>query len=361
MKILVVCNSLMGLIKFRKELLLKLIEEKNKVYVMAPISEYKQEVEKLGCKFIEIQMESRGMNIIHDLKLINALKKNIKNIKPNIVLTYTIKPNVYGGYVCQKLKIPYISNITGLGSAVENPGILQKITLFLYKIGLKKAKCIFFQNKDNLDFMLKKKIVNKDSCKLIPGSGVNLQYNKLFSYPKNDKIVFLFISRVLYEKGIEEYINAAKVIKKKYPNTEFHILGPCDDNKYLDLLNELEKEKIIIYHGKVDDVRKYQRISNCTIHPSFYPEGMSNVLLESCAAGRPIITTNRAGCKEIVDDGVNGYLVNIKDTDMLIKKIEEFINLPYEEKKKMGLNGRKKVEKEFDRNIVIDAYMKEIK
>ena len=142
MKILVVCNSLMGLVKFRKELLIKLIEEKNAVYVMAPINEYRTEVEKLGCKFIELQMESRGMNIIHDLKLISNLKRNVKNINPNIVLTYTIKPNVYGGYVCQKLKIPYIANITGLGSAVENPGILQKITLFLYKIGLKKAKCI---------------------------------------------------------------------------------------------------------------------------------------------------------------------------------------------------------------------------
>ncbi len=357
-KILIICNSTTGLINFRKELLIKLIED-NKVYIIAPDTSYKKDISSLGCSFINIQFDRRGVNIVNDLKLINNLKKKIKEIKPDVVLTYTIKPNVYGGYICKKLKIPYIVNITGLGSAVENPGLLQKLTLFLYKIGLKKAKCVFFQNKENLDFMISKKIV-KDNYKLIPGSGVNLEYHKLLPYPNNKKIVFLFISRILYEKGIEEYLNTANEIKKKYPNTEFHILGSCDDNKYLPKIKELEKKKIVIYHGEVKDIREYQKISNCTIHPSFYPEGMSNVLLESCAAGRPIITTNRPGCKEIVDDEVNGYLINIKDTDMLIEKVEKFINLPYEEKKQMGLNGRKKVEKEFDRNIVIEAYMKEI-
>ncbi len=312
----------------------------------------------MGCKFIPTEMELRGTNPLKDLKLIKKYKSILKNEKPDIVLTYTIKPNVYVGYLCGKLKIPYISNVTGLGTSVENKGLLQKITLFLYRKGLKKAKCVFVQNKYNLKFLLEKKIITS-KYQLIPGSGVNLNYHSYLPYPKDETIRFLFISRILYEKGIDEYLACAKYIKNKYPNIEFHILGECDDLKYLEEIKELEKQKVVIYHGLVNDVRKYQKISNCTIHPSFYPEGMSNALLESCAAGRPIITTNRPGCREIVEDGVNGFMIECKDTEGLIRTVEKFINLPVSKKEKMGKEARKKVEKEFDRNIVIDSYLKE--
>lgn len=358
-KIAIICNSLVGLMSFRKELLEKLIEKKYNVTVVAPEYKFSKDLKKMGIKFIPVEMESRGTNPIKDLKLILTYKKILKLNKPDIVLTYTIKPNVYGGIVCRILKIPYIVNVTGLGSSVENTGLIQKITLSLYKIGLKNAKCVFFQNSENLEFMLRRKIVKKD-YKLIPGSGVNIEKHKVLPYPNNDKITFLFISRIIYEKGIEEYLKAAENIKEKYPNTEFHILGQCDDKKYKEQISNLENKNIVIYHGQVDDVAKYHKISNCTIHPSFYPEGMSNVLLESCALGRPIITTNRAGCKEIVEDGINGYQIEIKDTNALIQKIEDFINLTHEEKKQMGLEGRKKVEKEFNRKIVINEYVKQI-
>ena len=298
-KVMIVCNSLRGLRSFRKELLERLLKDKNEVIVLGPEDNISKDIIEMGCKFIPVEMESRGTNPIKDLKLMRIYKKIIKKEKPNIVLTYTIKPNVYAGYVCGRLHIPYIPNVTGLGTSVEQPGLLQKITLFLYKQGLKKAKCVFFQNQDNLDFMKKHKVV-KENYQLIPGSGVNVEHHKLLPYPKDKTIRFLFISRILYEKGIEEYFEVAKYIKKKYPNTEFHILGKCDDDKYKKMINNLEKKNIVIYHGQVDDVREYHKISNCTIHPSFYPEGMSNVLLESCATGRPIITTNRPGCKEIV-------------------------------------------------------------
>lgn len=358
-KVMIVCNYLVGLISFRKELLERLLEEKNEVIVLAPSHKYSKDIEKMGCKFILVEMELRGTNPIKDIKLYKTYKKIIKEERPDVVLTYTIKPNVYAGYACGKLGIPYIPNVTGLGTSVEQPGLLQKITLFLYKQGLKKAKCVFFQNQDNLDFMKKHKVV-KNNYQLIPGSGVNLEHHKLLPYPKDETIRFLFISRILYEKGIEEYFEVAKYIKKKYSNTEFHILGKCDDDKYKKMINELEKKNIVIYHGQVDDVREYHKISNCTIHPSFYPEGMSNVLLESCAAGRPIITTKRPGCKEIVEDGINGYLIECQDTEALKEKVETFLNLPLNEKKQMGLNGRKKVEIEFDRIIVVNEYMKQI-
>src|SRR5699024_8742538 len=161
------------------------------------------------------------------------------------------------------------------------------------------------------------------------------------------------------EKGIDQYLDAAQYIKNKYPNTEFHVLGYCEED-YEDKLNKMQAEGMIQYHGMVDDVREFHKISHCTIHPTYYPEGMSNVLLESAASGRPIITTNRSGCREIVEDGVNGYVVEQENSQDLINKIEEFLNLSYEEKKEMSLSGRKKVEQEFDRQIVVDAYEEEI-
>lgn len=359
-KIMIVCNHLVGLLSFRKELIEKLLDEKNEVIVLAPFHKFSQNLKDMGCKYIETKMDSRGTNPIKDLKLLIQYRKIIKQEKPDIVLTYTIKPNVYAGYVCSKLNIPYIANVTGLGTSVEQNGLLQKITIFLYKIGLKKAKCVFVQNKDNLDFLLTHKMI-QGKYQLIPGSGVNLKYHSLLPYPNDRVIRFLFISRILYEKGIDEYLECAKSIHKKYPNTEFHILGSCDSKEYLEKINELDKENIVIYHGQVDDVREFHKISHCTIHPSFYPEGMSNVLLESCAAGRPVITTNRPGCKEIVEDGINGYLIECKDTKALIEKTEEFINLSLNDKKNMGMAARRKVEKKFDRNIVIDSYLKVIK
>jgi len=181
----------------------------------------------------------------------------------------------------------------------------------------------------------------------------------LLDYPASDTIEFVFISRIMKEKGIEQYLEAAEYIKNKYPNTRFHICGFCEED-YQDILEEMQSKGIIVYQGVLDDVREILKITHCTVHPTYYPEGMSNVLLESAACGRPVITTDRSGCREIVDDGVNGYLAKPKDTLDLIKKIEQFIALDFDKKKKMGLAGRKKVEKEFDRQIVVNAYMEEI-
>ncbi len=359
-KIVVFCNSLMGLISFRKELLESLLKENYKIFVVAPTDcRYLDELKELKCIFVSIKIDSRGTNPIKDLRMMIDFRKIVKKIQPDMVLTYTIKPNVYGGYVCSKLNIPYISNVTGLGTSVEQPGLLQAVTLFLYKKGIRRAKCVFFQNANNLNFMLNRGVV-KGRYRLIPGSGVNLKHHVLLKYPKDGVIRFFFISRIMHEKGIDEYLELANYIKANYKNTEFHILGACDDEEYLKKLNKLNKDGIIIYHGCVKDVREFHKMNNCTIHPSFYPEGMSNVLLESCASGRPIITTDRPGCKEIVEDGVNGYIIKSRDIESLIKKVEKFIKLSNKEKEQMGLRARKRIEKEFDRNIVINSYLQEI-
>lgn len=216
----------------------------------------------------------------------------------------------------------------------------------------------FFQNKENEEFIIKKKIISGNH-RIIPGSGVNLDYYSLLDYPSDETINFLFIARVMKEKGIDQYLEAADYIKVKYPNTVFHILGFCED-AYEDKLKEMQAKDIIKYHGMQSDVRRFHKISHCTIHPTYYPEGMSNVLLESAASGRPVITTNRSGCREIVDNDVNGYIVLQQNSKDLIEKIDKFLSLDYKTKRQMGLAGRKKVVNEFDRKIVVYSYLEEI-
>ena len=358
MKILILTNNLAGLHNFRREVVMAIIDKGYHLTICGPLNANLSYFENVNCDFIPTKFKRKGTNPIKDFILVFQYVKIIKKVKPDAVLTYTIKPNVYGGMACQITKVPQFANITGLGTAVENPGWMQKLTIFLYKIGLKKAYTVFFQNKANKDFCLSHKMVKGHNV-LIPGSGVNLNRHQFQEYPTESTLNFVFISRLIKQKGIEHYLEAAEHIKQKYSNVEFHILGYCEGN-YQDRLNTLQEKGIIEYHGRQKDVRPFLKMCHCVVHPSFYPEGMSNVLLESCANGRPIITTDRPGCGDIVDDGINGFVVRQRDTNDLIEKIEKFINLPYDTKKTMGKNARMKVEKEFDRQIVVKAYLDEL-
>lgn len=356
MTILVLTNNFGGLYSFRKEVMKAFVDEGHHVVISAPLDEKKAYFVEIGCKVIDTQFNRKGMNPLKDLGLLMRYVQLLKRVKPDMVLSYTIKPNLYGGMACQLCGVPQIANITGLGSAVEKPGWLQRLTILLYKIGLRKTHTVFFQNRANMEFCEEHGMV-KSGVKLIPGSGVNLQHHALQEYPlQSEPLRFIFISRLLREKGIEEYLTAAHEIKAKYPNTEFHILGVCEED-YAERLEKLQKDGIVIYHGSQSDVRPFIGQSCCMVHPSFYAEGMSNVLLESCAAGRPVITTDRPGCGEIVEDSINGLIVKQRDAYDVARKIEKFIHLPYEQKREMGLAARKKVECEFDRNIVVKAYL----
>lgn len=358
MKILILANNDVGLYNFRKELLEKLIANDNKVYISLPYGSKVEHMIKLGCEFIDTPIDRRGKNLFKDLKLFFKYLKMLKKYNPDVVLTYTIKPNLYGGICCRMRKIKCIPNVTGLGSISETKGVLNKIILLLYKIAFDKSASVFCQNMENRNYLANIGI-EKKKLKLIPGSGVNIRQYTILEYPNNETIEFLFIGRIMKEKGIDQYLDTAEHIKEKYPNTVFHVLGHCEED-YKDRLKELEEKNIIEYHGQQKDIIPFLKRSHCTIHPTYYPEGMSNVLLESCASGRPIITTDRSGCREIVDDGINGFMVPIKDTEKLIVAVEKFIKLSHEDKLKMGLKGREKIEKNFDRQIVIEAYIDEI-
>jgi glycosyltransferase involved in cell wall biosynthesis len=357
MKILVLANFGMGLYKFRKELLEALIKNNN-VYISLPNDEYVPKLEKLGCQFIETRLERRGTNPLNDLILLLHYIKTIKRINPDMVLTYTIKPNVYGGIASRITRTPYMTNITGLGTAVENSGLIQTVTLNLYRIALRNASCIFFQNEANQKFFTQHSII-KTKTRLIPGSGVNLLNHPFEEYPEeNNGIKFLFIGRIMKAKGIEELLQAAKRIKEKYPSVQFDLVGGSEED-YQQQLVELKNLGIINYHGQQDDVHSFIKRAHATILPSYH-EGTSNVLLESASSGRPVLASRVPGCIETFDDYVSGIGFEVRSVESLVEAIMKFILLPFEEKKAMGLAGRRKMEKEFDRELVIHSYLDEI-
>lgn len=358
-KVLLVSNVTAGLVSFRSELIEKLSEQYD-VIVLAQDNGRKERLEELGAKVLPVEMDRHGTNPLKELQLMSFYQEQIREIQPKIVLTYTIKPNIYAGMAAASLGVPYVANITGLGPAVENGGVLQKITIPLYRRGLKHAQKVFFQNTSNLEFMLQHHMAQEGQYDLLPGSGVNLKKYTLQPYPQGETVDFVFISRVMKAKGIDQYLEAAKVIRARHPETRFHVCGGCEGD-YEEILRALNDDGTILYHGRVEDISGMHRQCACTIHPTYYPEGMSNVLLEACACGRPILTTDRPGCREIVDDGVNGFVVKQKDSDDLIEKIEKFLSLTWEERREMGLAGRRKVEREFDRQIVIEKYLAEIR
>ena len=354
MKVLLLANNDGGLYRFRRELLERLLLE-HEVHVSCPKGTFFEELVSMGCIVHLCEMDGHGMNPAAEWRLYRWLRKLIREIRPDMVFTYTIKPNIYGGIACGKAGIPYAANITGLGLAVTASGWKGVLFRRLYKAGLKKARIVFFQNAKDRTFMLQNGIVNGKN-ELLPGSGVNLSQFNVLDYPEAESIEFLFLSRVMKQKGIEELLTAAKAIREKYPNTVFHICGTCD-KEYEEKIKQADDAGIVAYHGFVKNTMDYQRISSCTVHPTYYPEGMSNVVLESCACGRPVITTDRPGCKEAVDDGVTGFLVKERDSADLTEKLERFLMMDLDDRRRMGLAARRKVEAEFDREIVVRRYL----
>lgn len=357
MKILISNITDSGILRNRMELITQFLSDGHSVIVVSPPGKSYSKLVDAGCEFIPISIDAHGLNPFKDLLVIKRYKKILKRIKPDIVLTFTIKPNLYCGFNCRMLSIPQVMNITGFGNALAYPGIRQKILIFMYRIAAKRVKMIFFQNQYNLDKFRDWRIASENQYYLLPGSGVNLASFSPLPYPlENNGIHFLFISRILKEKGIDNYLEAARVIKKRHPNAFFHVLGNTTGH-YDKILEKANEEGVIIYHGRVDNVADFQRISHCTILPSYYPEGISNVLLEAASSGRPVITCDHPGCKEAVDDGKTGYLVLTNNTTDLINKIELFLSLPNSRKAEMGRLGRIKMEQEFDRKIVLQAYL----
>lgn len=359
--IVMIVNDTTFAYNLRREILQRFLAEGYRVTLIGEVILYADEFAAMGCRVIDVHTGRHGTSVLQDVKLFFAYLDILRREKPDLVLTNNIKPNVYAGMVCRILGIRYIPNITGLGTAVEFPGKLQKLTTFLYKIGVAGASAVLFQNAENQQFFKERKMLGKNTKEiLLPGSGVNLQSHPVLPYPQGDELHFLFVARVMREKGIDLYLAAAQKIRKEYPNAYFHVCGGCDDARYVQILQDAQAEGTVIYHGHQKDMIPFLQQSCCLVHPSYYPEGMSNVLLEAAASGRPLIATDRSGCRETVDAGVSGYVIPIQDEDALVAALKDFLSLSWEERRNMGLAGRRKIEREYDRQIVVQMYLNEI-
>ena len=357
-KVLFLVNHDVVIYNFRLELVECLLEDGHQVIISCPYGEKIDKLKEIGAIHYDIEIDRHGTNPIKDLKLIRIYKKLLKKEKPDIVFSYTIKPNIYGAIACKQIGIPCVANITGLGTAVEYPGIKQKIAILLYKYAFNNIRKVFFQNKENEKFFQENKIA-LGKHDILPGSGVNLERFPLQDYPDDETIKFVFVGRIMKEKGIDYFLSSADYISSKNYHAEFHVCGFLE-KEYEGKLKEYVNSGKVIYHGMVSDMKEIYKNMHCVVFPSYYPEGLSNVLLEAAASGRPVITTDRAGCREAVDNGKSGIIVPIKDQNSLDKSLEYFLHINYIDKKNMGIAGRKKIEKDFDRQIVVQKYLNEL-
>lgn len=351
-------NSDIVIYNFRFEFIKELINKNYDVYILLPYGKRVDELIDMGCHFIDISLDRHGKNIFKDLGLFNKFYFIIKKILPDVIFTYTIKPNIYGCAAAGINKIPCIPTITGLGSSLKNNKLMALFISNLYKAAFRKVPIVFFQNKENRDFFYNQGIWKKKS-QLVMGSGVNLDKYFFLEYPKpSESIKFLFIGRIMREKGINEYLEMIENISKKYKNIEFHLCGFLEED-YEEKISAKNALHEIIYHGMVDDVRYLLKEIHCVVLPSYH-EGMSNALLEAASCGRPLIASDIPGCKEIITENENGFLVQPRNTKSLTTKIEQFILLDYDSKRIMGGKSRKIVEKEFDRKNIIKSYINQI-
>lgn len=351
MKILILANFDVGLYQFRRELIEELLKE-HQVLLSLPDGDLVRPFEEMGCRFIDTPIDRRGINPVTDLKLLVRYLKLLRQEKPDMVITYTIKPNVYGGMACRLLGVPYAINITGLGTAFQKQGLLRRLVIFLYRVALKKAKVVFFENSANMAVLQQERIVSPGQCCLLSGAGVNLEHYSYAPFPEGDPTRFLFVGRVMKEKGIEELFAVMERLRAEGADCCLDVLGGYEEN-YAETIRRCEAQGWLHYHGYVTDVRPYIEKAHCFVLPSYH-EGMANTNLECAAMGRPLITSNIPGCKEAVVEGVSGLLCEPQDADSLYEAMKRFLSFSSETRTRMGKAGRKHMEDTFDKKKVVE-------
>ena len=351
MKILIVTNHSYMLWQFRRELIQELLK-KGEVIISTPFMGHEEDFAAMGCRCIRTDFERRNINPWREIQLFSFYRKLLKAEKPDLVLTYSVKPNIYAGILSRLCKIPYCVNVQGLGSAFQRFGISRGITV-LYRLALHGASTVFFENKSNEEFFLEKRITKKQNVVVLPGAGVNLSEYYQQPYPaENEQIHFLYMGRIMREKGFDELVKAAKRIKAEYgERVVFDLVGFFEEN-YEGIIADLAVNRTVVFHGFQYDSRPYYASAHCVVLPSYH-EGMSNVLLEAASIGRALITTDIPGCREAVEEGRTGFLVKPQDPESLYSAIKAFLALEPEQREQMGILGRKKMEREFDKARVV--------
>ena len=363
MKIAFFSNSSWSIYNFRRNLVKKLLIMNHQIVIISSKDDFTEKLIKMGCSFVNIDLNNNKINPLKEILILFKINYIFIKIRPDILLNFTIKPLIYGSFFSRMFSIKSINMITGLGTTFININFLTKIVIFFYKISFQKIYAVFFQNKDDLKLFINNQIIKKKKTILIPGSGVDLKHYKFSKLKKNKKIRFILVSRILKEKGILEYLKVAKNLHNK-KNCEFHLLGPfIQDNKSTiskKIIDDLHNKKIIKYLGFVKNIKPYVKNSDCVVLPS-YREGTPRSLLEACSMGRPIITTDVPGCRNVIRNNINGFKCLPRSSKSLESSIKKFINLTYRQKVKMSLSARKLVEQKFDEKIIISKYIDIIK
>lgn len=363
MKILISINTAWNIVNFRAGLIQALVASGHEVVALAPPDKYVPKFSEFGCRFITLPMDSGGVNPFRDGVLLYRYWKILKREQPDVFLGYTVKPNIYGSIAAHALRIPVINNVAGLGSVFIKQGWLARLVQQLYRIALSRSYKVFFQNEDDYQFFVQCGIVPPAICDRVPGSGVDLsRFAFDVTVRPSHSFRFILIARMLWEKGIGQYVQAAKILQCEGLDAQWSLLGFLDAQNPAAIPREqIDKwvaEGLVDYLGESEDVRSEILASDCVVLPSYYREGVPRTLLEAAAIGRPIITTDTVGCREVVDDSVNGFLCQPKDVLDLVKQMKKMVNLAPSERADMAFEGRKKVERQFDEQIVITKYLK---
>lgn len=356
-KILILTNHSYMLYRFRKELIEELMKNYEVVLSM-PFVGHHDDFINMGLRCIETKLERRGINPFTDFSLMRFYKKILKEENPDLVITYSIKPNIYGGLMCTKLKIPFYANVQGLGTAFQTKGLAQFVTL-LYKTAFRKVQTVFFENQVNADEFINRKIIPVEKETVLNGAGINLQTYEYKSYPNNYPPRFLYLGRIMKEKGMDELFEASEMLHSDGEKFILDLVGFFED-EYKEKVDQLVEQGIVEFHGFQEEPRPYYAKADCVVMPSYH-EGMSNVNLEASATGRPVITTNIPGCRESVEDGITGWLCQSKNSNNLYKKMKQFLHTNVSEREIMGKSARKKMENEFDKNIIVSKTIEALK
>ncbi len=377
-KVLICLNTAWNLVNFRSGLIKAFVAHGYEVVAVAPPDKYVNQLSELGCRFVPLPMANGGTNPLHDSLLLWRFWRLFKQEQPDVFLGYTVKPNVYGSLAAHWQGIPVINNIAGLGAVFISGGWLVNVVRSLYRMALGRSAKVFFQNPDDRAMFVDSGLVRNEVTALLPGSGIDLmrfappvlssqtELGYLASPTDKDchddsiQFRFLLVARMLRDKGVYEYVEAARQLRQRWPKVEFCLLGFLDvQNPAAIARHEMDDwvaEGVVNYLGTSDDVRTQIATADCIVLPS-YREGTPRSLLEAAAMSRPIITTNTVGCREVVDDGINGYLCKMRDASDLADRMSQMLQLSYAQRSEMGLRGRAKMEAEFDEQIVIGKYL----
>lgn len=362
-KVVIALNTAWNLVNFRAGLIRALVAAGYEVVAVAPPDEYAERLSVLGCRFMPLPMDNQGTHPVRDLLLLWRFLWMMRAERPHVYLGYTVKPNVYGSLAARALGIPVINNIAGLGAVFIKGGWLNQLVKGLYQVALSRSRKVFFQNDDDRQLFVTSRLVPEEVSDLLPGSGIDLAKFSPVPLPAGTPVRFLLIARMLWDKGVGEFVEAARLLKQRGVDAEFCLLGFLDVQNPAAIprqqMNDWVAEGTVLYLGVSDNVREEIAQADCVVLPS-YREGTPRTLLEAAAMARPIVTTDAVGCREVVDDGINGYLCNPKDASDLADKMERIVSLSHAQRKAMGLRGREKVERQFDEEIVIRKYLEAI-